>query len=1108
MGDLLDSIENADQGIVCEAVVGSSKEGSEVATLRMEIDVSATRAHRIPRELACKEVDGWPLEKAPLRRGAPAKEILQNKVQYFVTVMVDGLPGHELCLPYVRVSMGAVSECTEAKKAHSVNNVTFDKALSINCTLVNRKAKIEILNRGSGGVFSRDKVIGEGVIYDVEPDKEYWIHCFGGAANATYPDVANQMVKGAVRPASTHTASVAVKFGTKMVSKVYFESLKRMRKPSRLTVRLYSGVNLKSYAGRKVNVVVKVPGGRLPDEAGAWHIWQNHQELERLDLETSPSHVTMLKRKALLEASDAPPQQYNTSLLAFPGEVDACGELHFVEQKARVRWVQRSTPKAWPLELPPNVQFAYLYVVAAGEEIEPPRVFGRLRLLQSDLDQVPPKWKTLHFDTSVVELPEAYYKSDLAGFLLGCASVQEQEPKVGQPPASAPSWGLCGSKPSMLPSAQTSCCAMTSQVCRASMGEDVRCQLQRPERKRTVWLHMDLLQARELPAMDDDGLVDPSYKLEVKDQTVLFPSGIMKSLSPSFMHRVCIPIEMEVEPEPTANLPLMGSFVPFPPLIVRILDRDERKVLGVAAGDDFEEVGCFVIKPASTRTLVSHGNETGKVETFPLLGYEEDEDYVLGEGGGLFAAKMPPDLDLNRSPREFASFRLAMSCKCIAAMTPGAPLAPHTIERRPVGKKDVKIDIKFAGICHSDIHQAKAEWGSNGIFPMVPGHEIGGVVSEVGPEVSKYKVGDRVGVGCMVDSCRQCDNCKAGEENYCAKGSVMTYNGRHKFEHCNEYNADGGTPTYGGYSQCVVVDENYVCKIPDGMDLAGATPLLCAGITVYSPMIHFGLKPGMKLAVAGLGGLGAMAVLIGKAMGAEVTVLSRSESKRDEAMKELKADKFIVTTDTAQVDSVKGSIDFMISTIAAKYEPAMYLGMLKTNGQMVLVGAPPEPLELHAFQLIPGRKTIAGSMIGGIKETQDMLDFCAKHGITCPHEKITADAEKVNAAYERTVKSDVKPLHVAKWYSLEKPGEAPFDAATGGVEDSWHKRPRVLAAANYSLQTNLRENLTQGKNLVKGAVRGVSIHQIQTHQSSCFKIDFRLLGLRNLPDSLVDCKLY
>ncbi|CAJ1448832.1 unnamed protein product, partial [Effrenium voratum] len=268
LGDLLDSIENADQGIVCEAVVGSSKEGSEVATLRMEIDVSATRAHRIPRELACKEVDGWPLEKAPLRRGAPAKEILQNKVQYFVTVMVDGLPGHELCLPYVRVSMGAVSECTEAKKAHSVNNVTFDKALSINCTLVNRKAKIEILNRGSGGVFSRDKVIGEGVIYDVEPDKEYWIHCFGGAANATYPDVANQMVKGAVRPASTHTASVAVKFGTKMVSKVYFESLKRMRKPSRLTVRLYSGVNLKSYAGRKVNVVVKA-GAAAPSAARA-----------------------------------------------------------------------------------------------------------------------------------------------------------------------------------------------------------------------------------------------------------------------------------------------------------------------------------------------------------------------------------------------------------------------------------------------------------------------------------------------------------------------------------------------------------------------------------------------------------------------------------------------------------------------------------------------------------------------------------------------------------------------------------------------------------------------------------------------------------------------
>eukprot|EP00437_Effrenium_voratum_P015575 CAMPEP_0181444346 /NCGR_PEP_ID=MMETSP1110-20121109/25020_1 /TAXON_ID=174948 /ORGANISM="Symbiodinium sp., Strain CCMP421" /LENGTH=360 /DNA_ID=CAMNT_0023568347 /DNA_START=44 /DNA_END=1126 /DNA_ORIENTATION=+ len=348
-----------------------------------------------------------------------------------------------------------------------------------------------------------------------------------------------------------------------------------------------------------------------------------------------------------------------------------------------------------------------------------------------------------------------------------------------------------------------------------------------------------------------------------------------------------------------------------------------------------------------------------------------------------------------------------MDCRCIAAMSGGDPLSLHRIKRRRVGNKDVHISIKYAGICHSDIHQAREEWGK-GIFPMVPGHEIAGVVESVGDGVTKFKVGDRVGVGVFVDSCRQCSACKAGDGNYCEPGMVATYNARFNYKHCEEYNAEGGAPTYGGYSESITVDEAYVLKIPDGMDMAGAAPLLCAGITVYAPMVFHGLKPGMKLAVAGLGGLGAMAVLIGKAMGAEVTVLTRSAGKKEEALKGLKADKVVLVTDEAEAKSVQGYFNMMINTISAQYDLSSYLAMLGNAGKFIMVGLPSEPISLSGFSIVGDRKMVAGSKIGNIKETQDMLDFCAKHGITCPHELIPADPAKVNEAYARAVKSDVR----------------------------------------------------------------------------------------------------
>ncbi|ROP44813.1 NAD(P)-dependent alcohol dehydrogenase [Pseudokineococcus lusitanus] len=317
-----------------------------------------------------------------------------------------------------------------------------------------------------------------------------------------------------------------------------------------------------------------------------------------------------------------------------------------------------------------------------------------------------------------------------------------------------------------------------------------------------------------------------------------------------------------------------------------------------------------------------------------------------------------------------------------------------TIERRDVGPAEVLIDIKFAGICHSDIHTARGEWGET-LYPLVPGHEIAGVVSEVGADVTKFSVGDRVGVGCFVDSCRECENCKAGEEQYCLKGETGTYNAVGK----------DGRPTDGGYSEKIVVDENYVMGIPEGIDLDVAAPLLCAGITLYSPLKHWGAGPGKKVAIVGLGGLGHMGVKIAKALGAEVTVLSQSLKKQEDGLR-LGADHYYATGDEGTFESLAGTFDLIVSTISANVDFNAYLGLLKLDGALVQVGAPEKPLDIAAFSLIQGRKTLAGSKIGGIRQTQEMLDFCAEHGIGAEVEVIGAD--EVDEAYERVVASDVR----------------------------------------------------------------------------------------------------
>ena len=346
-----------------------------------------------------------------------------------------------------------------------------------------------------------------------------------------------------------------------------------------------------------------------------------------------------------------------------------------------------------------------------------------------------------------------------------------------------------------------------------------------------------------------------------------------------------------------------------------------------------------------------------------------------------------------------------ISTPSYAAASAQLPLMPYTIERREPGMHDVLIDILFCGVCHSDIHQVRDEWGGS-IYPIVPGHEIVGTVVKKGELVDKWQVGDTVGVGYFIDSCRECAACKKNEEQYCEEGMSTTFNGRER---------DGKTVTYGGFSTCITVNEDYVLRIPAGMHLERVAPLMCAGITTYSPLRRFGVKAGDDLAVVGLGGLGHMAVKIAKAMGAKVTVLSHSSGKRGDALA-LGADDFI---DTGKIDAFTKNacrFDFILDTISAEHDYNAYLNLLRLDGTMTLVGIP-GPVPLSAASLVMKRRTLSGSLIGGIREAQEMLDFCAEHGVAADVEVIPI--QQINEAFKRILNSDVHYRFVVDMASLK-----------------------------------------------------------------------------------------
>jgi uncharacterized zinc-type alcohol dehydrogenase-like protein len=340
-----------------------------------------------------------------------------------------------------------------------------------------------------------------------------------------------------------------------------------------------------------------------------------------------------------------------------------------------------------------------------------------------------------------------------------------------------------------------------------------------------------------------------------------------------------------------------------------------------------------------------------------------------------------------------------------AAQDAATPLSPFNFERRTPGPHDVQIEILYCGVCHSDIHQVRNEWGGS-IYPMVPGHEIVGRITEVGSDVANFKVGDLAGVGCFVDSCRSCPSCLANEEQYCDLGMVGTYNGRDK----------EGNPTYGGYSTQIVVDEKYTLHVSEQLPIEGVAPLLCAGITTYSPLRHWNIGEGHKVAIVGLGGLGHMAVKFAASFGADVTVLSTSQAKEQDALN-LGAHHFAVTKDPATMKRLQGHFDFILSTISAPHDYNQYLNLLGLNGTMVVVGVPPQPSVVPAFSLISKRRSIGGSLIGGIRETQEMLDYCAEHNIVSDVEVIKIP--EINEAYERMIRGDVRYRFVIDIASLK-----------------------------------------------------------------------------------------
>ena len=366
------------------------------------------------------------------------------------------------------------------------------------------------------------------------------------------------------------------------------------------------------------------------------------------------------------------------------------------------------------------------------------------------------------------------------------------------------------------------------------------------------------------------------------------------------------------------------------------------------------------------------------------------------------AARQVPAKDTSSKPQTFTA-------KAFASHSPTTPLAPFTLPRRSPRPQDVQIEILFCGVCHSDLHQVRNEWKEAfaTVYPIVPGHEIVGRVVKVGSAVKKFKEGDLAAVGCMVDSCRVCDSCRAGEEQYCEKGMTLTYNSEDKFL---------GGVTYGGYSDSIVVDEAYVLRVPKKLDLAGAAPLLCAGITTYSPLRHWKVGKGQKVGIVGLGGLGHMGVKFAHAFGAHVVLFTTSPNKSADARR-LGADEVVVSKNPDEMQKHARSFNFILDAVSADHDINAYLSLLKRDGTLTLVGAPEKPMPVAAFNFLMGRRSLAGSAIGGIRETQEMLDFCAEHNITSDIEIIPI--QQVNQAYERLLKSDVKYRFVIDMASLK-----------------------------------------------------------------------------------------